>query len=57
MTEKPVKKHKTTSPRQVVQDAVSNKLRAYYEEISRQDIPQRHLDLLNALDKVGDRED
>jgi hypothetical protein len=56
MTEKPVKKHKTTSPRQVVQDAVSNKLRAYYEEISRQDIPQRHLDLLNALDKVGDRE-
>ena len=57
MTDRPVKKTKTASSQQVVKDAVSSKLRAYYDDISRQDVPQRFLDLLVDLDKANDRRD
>jgi DNA-binding protein Fis len=54
MNQKFVKKTKTSSTQQVVKDAVSNKLKAYYDDISRQDVPQRFLDLLKDLDKAGE---
>ena len=57
MTDRPVKKTKTASSQQVVKDAVSSKLRAYYDDLSRQDVPQRFLDLLVDLDKANDRRD
>jgi DNA-binding protein Fis len=53
MTEKSVKKVKTAATQQVVKDAVSSKLKAYYDDISRQEVPQRFLDLLQDLDKAG----
>lgn len=57
MNQKSGKKTKTSapqSPQQVVKDAVSSKLKAYYDDISRQDVPQRFLDLLQDLDKAGE---
>jgi hypothetical protein len=44
------KKSKASGNQQVVREAVSLKLRAYYDGISRQDVPQRFLDLLAELD-------
>ena len=41
------------SAHQVVKEAVSSKLKAYYEDIARQEVPQRFLDLLADLDKAG----
>jgi hypothetical protein len=41
----------------VVKEAVSTKLRAYYEDISRQEVPQRFLDLLQDLDKADERQE
>ena len=38
---------------QVVKEAVSSKLKAYYDDIARQEVPQRFLDLLADLDKAG----
>ncbi len=52
MDDKSDKKSKTSGGQQVVRDAVSNKLKAYYDDISRQEVPQRFLDLLAELDKV-----
>ena len=53
MNDKTGKKSKATGNHQVVREAVSNKLRAYYDDISRQEVPQRFLDLLADLDKAG----
>ncbi len=47
------KKSKASGSQQVVREAVSNKLKAYYDDISRQEVPQRFLDLLAELDKTG----
>ncbi len=55
MNEKTVKKTKTSSAERVVKEAVSSKLKAYYDDISRQEVPQRFLDLLQDLDKAGER--
>lgn len=52
MDEKNHKKSKTSSSQQVVKEAVSSKLKAYYDSISRQDVPKRFLDLLAELDKA-----
>lgn len=35
----------------VVNKAVSNKLKAYYEDIASQDVPDRFRELLDRLDK------
>jgi hypothetical protein len=51
MNDKSGKKGKT-SGHQVVKEAVSSKLKAYYDDIARQDVPQRFLDLLADLDKA-----
>ena len=53
MNDKTGKKSKTSNSQQVVKEAVSSKLRAYYDDIARQDVPQRFLDLLQDLDKAG----
>ncbi len=50
------KKSKASCNQQVVREAVSLKLRAYYDGISRQDVPQRFLDLLAELDDVGEKD-
>ncbi len=42
-----------TSGHQVVREAVSSKIKAYYDDIARQEVPQRFLDLLADLDKAG----
>lgn len=52
MDDRTSKKSKTSGGQQVVREAVSNKLKAYYDDISRQDVPQRFLDLLAELDKA-----
>ncbi len=52
MNDKTGKKGKTSS-QQVVKEAVSSKLKAYYDDIARQEVPQRFLDLLADLDKAG----
>lgn len=52
MNDKTGKKGKS-SGQQVVKEAVSSKLKAYYDDIARQDVPQRFLDLLADLDKAG----
>ena len=52
MSDKTVKKSKASN-HQVVKEAVSGKLRAYYDDIVRQEVPQRFLDLLADLDKSG----
>jgi hypothetical protein len=55
MNDKTGKKTKTSAAQQVVKEAVSSKLKAYYDDISRQDVPQRFLDLLEDLDKANER--
>ena len=53
MNDKTGRKTKPTGSNQVVREAVSSKLKAYYDDIARQDVPQRFLDLLKDLDKAG----
>lgn len=55
MDDKIVKKSKTSGGQQVVREAVSSKLKAYYDDISRQEVPKRFLDLLADLDKTGEK--
>jgi hypothetical protein len=55
MNEKTVKKARASAAQRVVKEAVSSKLKAYYDDISRQEVPQRFLDLLQDLDKAGGR--
>lgn len=55
MIDKSLKKSKTSAAQQVVKEAVSSKLKAYYDDISRQEVPQRFLDLLQDLDKANER--
>ncbi len=55
MIDKTGKKSKASAAQQVVKEAVSSKLKAYYDDISRQDVPQRFLDLLEDLDKADER--
>lgn len=52
MNDKTGKKSKASGNHQVVKEAVSSKLKAYYDDIARQDVPQRFLDLLADLDKT-----
>lgn len=52
MNDKSGKKNKAAG-HQVVKEAVSSKLKAYYDDIARQEVPQRFLDLLADLDKAG----
>ena len=52
MDDKTSKKSNTSGGQQVVREAVSIKLKAYYDDISRQEVPQRFLDLLADLDKA-----
>ena len=54
MNDKTLKKPRTSQSQQVVKEAVSSKLKAYYDDISRQDVPQRFLDLLQDLDKADE---
>lgn len=51
MNDKTGKKNKASN-QQVVKEAVSSKLKAYYDDIARQEVPQRFLDLLTDLDKA-----
>jgi hypothetical protein len=53
MNDKTGKKSKASDSQQVVKEAVSSKLKAYYDDIARQEVPQRFLDLLQDLDKAG----
>ena len=55
MNDKTGRKTKSTGNNQVVREAVSSKLKAYYDDIARQDVPQRFLDLLKDLDKAGNK--
>ena len=57
MSDKQVKKSRASAAQHVVKEAVSSKLKAYYDDISRQDVPQRFLDLLQELDKADERQD
>ena len=52
MDDKSRKKSKNSKNQEVVREAVSSKLKAYYDDISRQDVPKRFLDLLAELDKA-----
>jgi hypothetical protein len=36
-----------------IEDAVGQRLRSYYAEISEQEVPKQFLDLLEALDQAG----
>lgn len=53
MNDKTGKKSRGSQGQQVVREAVSTKLKAYYDDIAKQDVPQRFLDLLQDLDKAG----
>lgn len=55
MNDKTGKKNRTPGSQHIVRDAVSSKLKAYYDDIARQDVPQRFLDLLQDLDKAGEK--
>ena len=55
MNDKTGKKTKASGNQQVVKEAVSSKLKAYYDDIARQEVPQRFLDLLKDLDKAGEK--
>lgn len=58
MSDKKLKTSRASSAAQhVVKEAVSSKLKAYYDDISRQDVPQRFLDLLQDLDKADERQE
>jgi len=56
MTDKPVKKSKAAA-QQVVRDALNGKIKILYDEIARQEVPQRFLDLLQELDKTGEHQE
>ena len=47
---KPARNNTTTEDSKLVGEAVSSKLKAYYDEISNEDVPERFLDLLAQLD-------
>jgi hypothetical protein len=53
MNDKTGKKTKASGSHLIVREAVSSKLRAYYDDIARQEVPQRFLDLLQDLDRAG----
>ena len=55
MNDKTGKKNRVPGSHNIVRDAVSSKLKAYYDDIARQDVPQRFLDLLQDLDKAGEK--
>ena len=55
MNDKTGKKTRASDSQQVVKEAVSSKLKAYYDDIARQEVPQRFLDLLQDLDKAGEK--
>lgn len=55
MDDKTLKKPKASGGQQVVKEAVSSKLRAYYDDIARQEVPKRFLDLLADLDKADEK--
>lgn len=55
MNDKTGKKTRASNNQQVVKEAVSAKLKAYYDDIARQDVPQRFLDLLQDLDKANEK--
>jgi hypothetical protein len=44
--------NRKTSPK-VVQTAVAGRLKAYYDEIANQQVPDRLIELLNKLDEPG----
>ena len=52
-----MKKSRASNAQHVVKEAVSSKLKTYYNDISRQDVPQRFLDLLKDLDKADELQD
>jgi Anti-sigma factor NepR len=52
MKAKSANRSKTSASQQVVREAVSSKLKVFYDDISRQEVPQRFLDLLQDLDKA-----
>ena len=54
MNDKTGKKSKASGGQHVVKEAVSSKLKAYYDDIARQEVPQRFLDLLKDLDKASE---
>jgi hypothetical protein len=41
---------------QVIKEAVSGKLKAYYDDITRQEVPKRFLDLLQELDEATEKQ-
>lgn len=55
MNDKTLRKSRASPSQQVVKEAVSSKLKAYYDDISRQDVPQRFLDLLQDLDQADEK--
>ena len=55
MGDKTGKNSKTSGGQHVVREAVSSKLKAYYDDIARQEVPQRFLDLLKDLEKAGEK--
>jgi hypothetical protein len=57
MNDKTGKKTRASNGQQVVKEAVSSKLKAYYDDIAKQDVPQRFLDLLQDLDKAGGKKE
>ena len=40
----------------IVQDAVSGKLKAYYDDIAHQEVPDRFVELLKRIDEASDKE-
>ncbi len=55
MNDKTGKKNRASGSQNIVKEAVSSKLKAYYDDIARQEVPQRFLDLLQDLDKAGEK--
>lgn len=54
MTEREIKRPQSGASKKssaVVSKAVSGKLKAYYEEIAAQEVPDRFLELLDKLDE------
>jgi anti-sigma factor NepR-like protein len=60
MSDKSDKKQSTIAPRRnakVIERAVSGKLKAYYDEMTRQEVPDRFLELLRQLDESPKRDE
>jgi hypothetical protein len=57
MTGTQVRRPKTPAKKNggIIREAVSGKLKAYYDEITRQEVPQRFLDLLKELDEAAEK--